>query len=193
MCAVRPEQDTAERSAERKEPVPHPSADRTGRPSDEIGDDDPHLLGEERRADELVGLEVALQGGLSEERGARGPDEVRRDPESADRSGERRESLPAAGAPYHGEPRRVARRPRPDRSSCAWLESGISSSSRRGSSVPTDDSAHGLLWLSELLACTRGTVVEPQRRRSISASRLNRPDPRKATTKARPASARFSW
>ncbi len=33
----------------------------------------------------------------------------------------------------------------------------------------------------------------PKRSRSTSASRLNRPDPRKATTKARPASARFSW
>lgn len=67
MCAVRPEQDATERSAEREEPVPHPPADRTGRPPDEIGTHDPHLLGGERWADELVALQAALRGGPSEE------------------------------------------------------------------------------------------------------------------------------
>src|ERR1700722_4431718 len=83
MCTVRSEQDTTERSAERQEPVPHPSAGRPGRASDEVGDDDPHLLEEENRTDEAMGLEVALQGGISEEGCARGADECRRDPDES--------------------------------------------------------------------------------------------------------------
>src|ERR1700722_4971505 len=175
MCSVRPEQDSAKRSAEGKEPVRHPPADRTGRPPDEIGNDDPHLLGKERGADELVALQVGLQGGLSEESRAGSPNEVRRD---SDQPIERRCGKGLFEAP---DP--------PGRS--GWVDwspgrVGALECERTRTFGSHAHSAHGLLSLA-------GPLLGTLRRRSTSASRLNRPDPRKATTKARPASARLSW
>jgi hypothetical protein len=69
------------RAAESEDPVAQSTAYGAGRPPDEVGDDNPHLLQEERAADESVGQEVALQGGLREEGGTRRAHEVGCDPD----------------------------------------------------------------------------------------------------------------
>ena len=53
----RPEQDATERATEGQEPVVQPPAHPTSRMSEEVGDHDPHLLGEERHPDQAMRLQ----------------------------------------------------------------------------------------------------------------------------------------
>jgi hypothetical protein len=81
MGPDRTEQDTAKGSAEGKEPIAPPPAHRARRAPDQVRRDHPHLLGEEDYAQRTMLLQVAPQGGLREEGGAGGSDEVQRDPD----------------------------------------------------------------------------------------------------------------
>ena len=87
MSAHWPEQHTAERAAESKKPVAEPSGYRAGRASDEVGHHNPHLLDEERRADESVGVQEVLDARLGKECRAGRSDEVPRDPDETLGSG----------------------------------------------------------------------------------------------------------
>ena len=87
MSADWPEQHTAERAAEGKKPVAQSSGHRAGRASDEVGNHNPHLLDEERRADQAVRVQVVLDARLRKERRAGGSDEIRRDPDETLGSG----------------------------------------------------------------------------------------------------------
>jgi hypothetical protein len=82
------EQHTAERAAEREEPVIHPAADRARRAPNEIGNDHPHLFGKEGCPDQAVRPQDGLQGCLCKERGAGSSNEIRSDPDQPLRPGE---------------------------------------------------------------------------------------------------------
>jgi hypothetical protein len=87
MRANWPEQHTAKRAAESKKPVAEPSGHRAGRASDEVGNHNPHLLDQERRADEAVCVQVILDARLRKECRAGGSDEFPRDPDETLGSG----------------------------------------------------------------------------------------------------------
>ena len=98
MSANWPEQHAAERAAESKKPVAEPSGHRAGRASDEVGNHNPHLLDEERRADQAVRVQVILDARLRKECRAGSSDEVPRDPDKTLRSGRQEIRLqPTAG------------------------------------------------------------------------------------------------
>ena len=98
MSAHWPEQHTAERSSESKKPVAEPSGHRAGRASDEVGNHNPHLLDEERGADEGVCVQVILDARLRKECCAGCSDEVPRDPDETLGSGRQEIRLqPTAG------------------------------------------------------------------------------------------------
>jgi len=98
MSANWPEQHAAERAAESKKPVAEPSGHRSGRASDEVGNHNPHLLDEERRADQAVRVQVILDARLRKECRAGSSDEVPRDPDKTLRSGRQEIRLqPTAG------------------------------------------------------------------------------------------------
>ncbi len=96
MGSDRTEQDTAEGSAEGKEPIAPSPAHRARRTPDQVRSDNPHLLGEEGGTQRAMRLQVDPQGGLREEGGTGGSDEVQRDPDEPvrPRRAVRRQSMP---------------------------------------------------------------------------------------------------